>query len=166
MKRKKAFVPNPNDTDRQAFWLVAFLLAFVVTFFVPSLPDKQMLGCLALSLSLVVCHSLHRHSLVGDGGTMTKKKSSAPVIHDSFARFMVWPKGEYKLGKHKRFRYVILGMLVTSEEMPGFEVKKNEIIAETSTPDFLKLALEYMTHRKPKFRTSEAGDVLLHLKDL
>lgn len=77
---------------------------------------------------------------------------------------VIWPRGEFKTGKRKVYRYPIVGMLVTDQPIPEFE-GKNEIVLDGASSE-VALALANIKGRDPKYRTGDATNVMLHLNEL
>lgn len=78
------------------------------------------------------------------------------MLNEHF-RGVIWPRGDN--------RYVVIGMLVTSEPIPEFE-GKNEIILDGSTFGGLSEIVSMLPQKEAARRFQDANDILTSLQYL
>lgn len=79
-------------------------------------------------------------------------------------RGVVWGRGPQDNNGGKVYRYVIVGMVVTSEPLENLE-GKNEVVLDGHAAGIAD-AINTIVQRKPSFRLGDANSILLNLEHI
>ena len=87
-------------------------------------------------------------------------------------RMAVWPRDPIDGPEGKVYRYVVVGMIVTSEPLPGLAALldapgiSEAVVDYTTEVAQLGPLLDSLPKRPPRQRLGDASDVLLSLKEI
>lgn len=83
-----------------------------------------------------------------------------------YLRAVIWPRQKEKPDKKNRYKYVIIGMLVTDEPIESLEkLDKYETVIDSRMYG-LSMLLDMAQKRDPKIKIGTADDILVQLGEI